>query len=105
MVPQWHKADLAPDTEFRVAVIGAGMSGLLTVYRLTQAGVDVVVLEKNPEVGGTWYENQSIRAAGSTIRTTTTATRSRSSGTTGRSTSRPQDVLLDYFRYYAPVLR
>ena len=56
--PQWHKADLAPDTEFRVAVIGAGMSGLLTAYRLTQAGVDVVVLEKNPEVGGTWYENQ-----------------------------------------------
>ncbi len=56
--PQWHKADVAPETDFRVAVIGAGMSGLLTAHRLTQAGVDVVVLEKNPEVGGTWYENQ-----------------------------------------------
>ena len=56
--PQWRKADVAPDTDFRVAVIGAGMSGLLTAHRLDQAGVDFVVVEKNPEVGGTWYENQ-----------------------------------------------
>ena len=34
------------------------MSGLLTAYRLAQAGIDFVVLEKNPDVGGTWFENQ-----------------------------------------------
>ena len=31
--PQWT-TDVAPDTDFRVAVIGAGMSGLLTAHRL-----------------------------------------------------------------------
>jgi 4-hydroxyacetophenone monooxygenase len=39
------------------AVVGAGMSGLLAAHRLGQAGVDVVVLEKNPDLGGTWFEN------------------------------------------------
>ena len=32
--PSWHKADIAPDTEFRVVIIGAGMSGLLAAHRL-----------------------------------------------------------------------
>ncbi len=40
-----------------VAVIGAGMSGILAAHRLQQAGVDCVVLEKNHDVGGTWLEN------------------------------------------------
>ncbi len=56
--PTWSKAELAPDVDCRVAVIGAGMSGLLTAHRLAQAGVEFVILEKNPEVGGTWFENQ-----------------------------------------------
>lgn len=55
--PQWSKDEVAPDAEFRVAVVGAGMSGLLTAYRLQQAGVPYVVLEKNADVGGTWLEN------------------------------------------------
>jgi 4-hydroxyacetophenone monooxygenase len=55
--PSWNKAKLAPSREFLVAIIGAGMSGLLAAYRLQQAGVPCVVLEKNAEVGGTWYEN------------------------------------------------
>ena len=55
--PAWTKADLAPDRPFRVAVIGAGMSGLLAAHRLRQAGVDVTILEKDADVGGTWYEN------------------------------------------------
>ena len=37
--PAWHKDELAPDTDFRVVVIGAGMSGLLAGYRLGQAGI------------------------------------------------------------------
>ena len=40
-----------------VAVIGAGMSGILAAHRLTQAGIDCVVLDKNDDVGGTWLEN------------------------------------------------
>src|SRR5690606_26884241 len=45
------------DRPFRVVVVGAGMSGLAAAHRLNQAGVDVVVLEKNSDVGGTWFEN------------------------------------------------
>jgi len=43
---------------FAVVVIGAGMSGLLAAIRLGQAGIPYVVVEKNPAVGGTWYENR-----------------------------------------------
>jgi 4-hydroxyacetophenone monooxygenase len=56
--PGWTKADIAPDVDFTVLIIGAGMSGLLTAHRLRQAGVDFVIVDKNDEVGGTWYENQ-----------------------------------------------
>ena len=42
---------------FHVAVIGAGMSGLLTAIQLGQAGIPYTVFEKNEAVGGTWYEN------------------------------------------------
>ena len=45
------------DADHPVAVIGAGMSGILAAHRLKQAGVDYVVLEKNHDVGGTWLEN------------------------------------------------
>ena len=56
--PQWRKAEIAPDVDFRVAIIGAGMSGLLAAHRLQQAGVAFTIFEKNADVGGTWYENQ-----------------------------------------------
>jgi len=45
------------DADFPVAVIGAGMSGILAAHRLKQAGIDCVVLDKNGDVGGTWLEN------------------------------------------------
>ena len=42
---------------FRVAVIGAGMSGILAAHRLQQAGIPYTVIEKNAAAGGTWLEN------------------------------------------------
>ncbi len=55
--PSWHIADLNRAQPFRVAVIGAGFSGLGVAHRLRQAGIDVTVYEKNADVGGTWLEN------------------------------------------------
>jgi 4-hydroxyacetophenone monooxygenase len=56
--PTWHKDDVAPAVDFRVLIVGAGESGLLAGHRLHQAGVDFVIVDKNDDVGGTWYENQ-----------------------------------------------
>ncbi len=55
--PTWTLDTVAPGRPFRVAVVGAGMSGILAAHRLRQAGLDVVVFEKNSDVGGTWLEN------------------------------------------------
>jgi 4-hydroxyacetophenone monooxygenase len=55
--PDWHKRSLDPQRPFRAVVVGAGMSGLVAAHRLLQAGIDVVVVEKNDDVGGTWLEN------------------------------------------------
>ncbi|MCW2860001.1 MAG: putative flavin-containing monooxygenase [Actinoallomurus sp.] len=48
---------VARGADFRVVVIGAGMSGLAATHRLRQAGIPVLVLERNEEVGGVWWEN------------------------------------------------
>ncbi|MGH8977790.1 MAG: flavin-containing monooxygenase, partial [Acidimicrobiia bacterium] len=55
--PGWQVADVAPAVDFRVLIIGAGMSGLLAAHRLQQAGVPFEIVEKNHDVGGTWLEN------------------------------------------------
>ena len=46
-----------PPSDFRVVVIGAGVSGMLAAIELAEAGIEHVVLEKNDDVGGTWLEN------------------------------------------------
>jgi len=43
--------------DFRVLIIGAGMSGLLAAIRMKQAKIDYVVVDKNSDVGGTWMVN------------------------------------------------
>ncbi|HEY4333552.1 MAG TPA: NAD(P)/FAD-dependent oxidoreductase, partial [Ilumatobacteraceae bacterium] len=55
--PTWNKDAIAPGRDFMVAIIGAGMSGLLAAHRLQQAGVPYVIIEKNDDVGGTWLQN------------------------------------------------
>ena len=42
---------------FHVLIIGAGMSGILAAIRLGQAGIPYTIIDKNDEVGGTWFEN------------------------------------------------
>ena len=56
--PEWSLDAIAPGREFRVAIVGAGMSGIAAAHRLDQAGVPYVILEKNSDVGGTWLENR-----------------------------------------------
>jgi 4-hydroxyacetophenone monooxygenase len=54
----WHAGVRDSEREqFQVVVIGAGMAGVLAGIRLQEAGIPHVILEKNPGVGGTWYEN------------------------------------------------
>jgi 4-hydroxyacetophenone monooxygenase len=55
--PDWRKSDIAPDRDFSVAVIGAGLSGVAAAHRLDQAGLHFKVFEKNADVGGVWWEN------------------------------------------------
>jgi 4-hydroxyacetophenone monooxygenase len=43
--------------DFHVLIIGAGMSGLVAAIKLQAAGVRFTLIEKNPDVGGTWFEN------------------------------------------------
>ncbi|WP_214406864.1 flavin-containing monooxygenase [Pseudonocardia lacus] len=44
--------------EFFVLVVGAGLGGLNAAVQLKRAGIPFAVVEKNPGVGGTWYENR-----------------------------------------------
>lgn len=56
--PGWTLDSVAPGTKFRVAVIGAGVSGIAAGYRLQQTELDFTIYEKNEEVGGVWWENR-----------------------------------------------
>lgn len=44
--------------QHKVLVIGGGMSGVLAAYRLQEARIPYIVIEKNASVGGTWFENR-----------------------------------------------
>lgn len=44
-------------SRFKVLVIGAGFSGIAMGAKLKEAGFSFTIIEKNADVGGTWYEN------------------------------------------------
>lgn len=44
--------------EYDVLVIGAGLSGCYSLYRLRKQNIKVLVLEAGDSVGGTWYWNR-----------------------------------------------
>lgn len=45
-------------TDYDVTVVGAGFAGLYALHSLREMGYSVQVLERAPDVGGTWYHNQ-----------------------------------------------
>lgn len=56
--PKWSAKEFPGGTQTKVLVIGAGVSGLALGRRLKQAGVHFDIIERNPEVGGTWWDNR-----------------------------------------------
>jgi cation diffusion facilitator CzcD-associated flavoprotein CzcO len=46
--------------KLKVLTIGAGLSSIQMAYMIQKycQNVELVVYEKNAEIGGTWYENQ-----------------------------------------------
>lgn len=54
--------------KLRIVCIGAGYSGLTFAHKIQheyklEDQIDLAIYEKNPEVGGTWYENKYPGAA------------------------------------------
>jgi len=57
--PDWRVAPEASAlADASVLIVGAGLSGLALGYKLGKLGVPYTIVERNPEVGGTWYENR-----------------------------------------------
>lgn len=55
---QWRRpVPQATLDKYHVLVIGVGYSGLAMAIKLKEAGIPFTVVEKNDDVGGTWYEN------------------------------------------------
>ncbi|GAA5201779.1 NAD(P)/FAD-dependent oxidoreductase [Arthrobacter gyeryongensis] len=54
--PRWQ-ASTSSEAGLSVAIIGAGMSGILMARRLDQAGIPYTVFERNADFGGVWHEN------------------------------------------------
>jgi 4-hydroxyacetophenone monooxygenase len=48
---------VAKRQDFKVIIIGAGMSGLLAGIRLQEAQIPFEIIERHEDVGGTWYQN------------------------------------------------
>src|SRR3979411_1278705 len=43
---------------YEVIVVGAGVAGIYQIKRLADLGVDALVLDAAPDLGGTWYRNR-----------------------------------------------
>ncbi len=41
--------------DYRILVIGAGLTGMAAAIKLEEAGYSYEIVEKNPEIGGTWW--------------------------------------------------
>lgn len=50
-------SDLA-ELDYEAIVVGAGICGMYQLYKLRQVGMKTLVLEAEPDLGGTWYRNR-----------------------------------------------
>lgn len=58
VAPDWRSPDGPPEKAApEVIIVGAGLSGIALGAQLTRLGIPYRILEKNDEVGGTWWEN------------------------------------------------
>ncbi len=46
------------DLDYEVIVVGAGVAGIYQIKRLKDLGITATVLEADPDLGGTWYNNR-----------------------------------------------
>lgn len=51
------EAGRVPDPDFNVLILGGGMVGLIAAIKLKAAGFDYQIIEREDDVGGTWYLN------------------------------------------------
>ncbi|PGH14607.1 hypothetical protein AJ79_02942 [Helicocarpus griseus UAMH5409] len=56
LLEQWHSQPMP----IRIVHVGAGATGLCAAYKMERqlTNYELVCYEKNPDVGGTWYENR-----------------------------------------------
>lgn len=59
---------LRHERKLRVVCVGGGWSGMTLAHKLTHElkwdnFIDLQIYEKNPDLGGTWYENRYPGAA------------------------------------------
>lgn len=60
----WSDAPPARVSDFRVVVIGAGISGICAAIKLGELGIPYVVVEKNERVGGTGWRTTTPAGVG-----------------------------------------
>ena len=54
----WDKQPNQKDiNKNNIIIIGAGISGMLMGMKLLEAGIPFIIIEKNSDIGGTWFEN------------------------------------------------
>lgn len=51
-------ANIDTHLDYQAIVIGAGVAGIYQIKRLADLGVRATVLDGNPDLGGTWYNNR-----------------------------------------------
>ena len=56
--PEWPRSRRGVRPRRTVVIIGAGVCGLALGVRLGRLGIPYTILDKNDEVGGTWYGNR-----------------------------------------------
>ncbi|MFC0249627.1 MULTISPECIES: NAD(P)/FAD-dependent oxidoreductase [Citricoccus] len=55
--PEIQTPSVQAPVGYQAVVIGAGIAGIVAAHQLEEMGIDYVILEKQPEAGGNWWQN------------------------------------------------